>query len=131
MEKKRIVGVVFAVILMIVLFVEGSILRALVDCGYGMSELPKTTLVFLKISKGFTTDRSPRDEKIEFIGSSKDNYSEYFKKKGYHLVYDMDGVKYYGKGDDSDFGIAVEEKNRWFAVYKISEDHPIEDLIND
>lgn len=128
MEKKRIFGVVFAVILMVVLFVEGSILRELVNCGYGLAELPKTTMVFLKMNKGFTVSNRSEDGKIEFIGSSKDNYGDYFSKKGYHLVYDMDGVKYYGKGEDSDFGIAVKEKNSWFAVYKISEDHPIEDI---
>lgn len=128
MDNKRIAGVIFAVILMAVLFVEGSILRALVDCGYGMAELPKTTLVFLGISKGFTTDDSTEDDMSVFIGSSKDIYGEYFEKKDYHKVYDLDGVDYYGKGEDSDFGISCTEKNTWFGVYKISEDHPIEDF---
>lgn len=128
MENKRVLGVVLAVILMAVLFIEGSILRELINCGYGLAELPKTTMVFLHISSGFTTDKRPEDEQIEFIGRSRDFYDEYFEKKGYHKVYDLDGVDYYGKGEDSDFGIKAVGKNKWFAVYKISEDHPIEDF---
>lgn len=130
MDNKRIAGVIFAVILMAVLFVEGSILRALVDCGYGMAELPKTTLVFLGISKGFTTDDSTEDDMSVFIGSSKDIYGEYFEKKGYRRVYDLDGVDHYSKkdGEDYDFAFSCTEKNTWFGVYKISEDHPIEDF---
>ncbi|WP_139199745.1 hypothetical protein [Ruminococcus albus] len=130
MDNKKLAGVFFAVILMAVLFVEGSILRALVECGYGMAELPKTTLVFLKISKGFTPDGHAEDGMVEFIGSSKDTYEEYFDKKGYRRMYSLDGVDHYGKtdGDDYDFAISCTEKNSWFAVYKISEDYPIEDF---
>lgn len=130
MDNKKLAGVFFAVVLMAVLFVEGSILRALVDCGYGMAELPKTTLVYLKISKGFTTDKSAEDGMIEFIGSSKDNYEELFEKKGYRRMYSLDGMDHYGEkdGEDYDFAVSCTEKNSWFAVYRISEDYPIEDL---
>ena len=67
---------------------------------------------------------------IEFIGSSKDNYEDLFETTGYRRMYSFDGMDHYGEkdGEDYDFAVSCTEKNSWFAVYRISEDYPIEDL---
>lgn len=134
MRKIKKIFVVL-LILSVVFFIgtELCIMKYLKKYGYGIKELPQTTLVYFHMSKGFTVERVD-DSHTFFIGRSDYIYDKVFDKKGY-FESDMMGtdIFYSKKGEYKednhyDFSIYLSDDwCHWFRVYEIGR-YTIEDF---
>lgn len=81
MRKIKKIFVVL-LILFVVFFIgtELCIMKYLKEYGYGIKELPQTTLVYFHMSKSFTVERVD-DSNTVFIGRSDYIYDKVFDKK--------------------------------------------------
>ena len=128
MEKRKIGGVIAAVIVMALMIIEACISRALLSYGYSFKQLPQTTEVFFHLSKGFTVTSTVDGQTSRFIGRTNYDFDELFRDNGYKKLYELHGITYYSKdGEFADFGLSRTEYScTWFTVYEISADHEIE-----
>lgn len=134
MRKIKKIFVVL-LILFVVFFIgtELCIMKYLKEYGYGIKELPQTTLVYFHMSKGFTVERID-DSHTVFIGRSDYIYDKVFDKKGY-FESDMMGMDifYSKKGEYKednhyDFSIFLSDDwCHWFRIYEIGK-YTIEDF---
>ena len=133
-KTKKILICIMAIISVLFIIVEFSIYTNLRAYGYGLSELPKTTLVYLRISKGFTVSTDERCS--TFIGRHSYIYDDLFKEKGYY-EYDQMGMDYFYRKDDKVYSsdnryefcvMLTDDWCHWFRVYKIDADYKIENF---
>ncbi|WP_028510076.1 hypothetical protein [Ruminococcus sp. NK3A76] len=134
MKTGRVKKALTATAILIALFfvlTEACILYYLKSYGYGIKELPQTTLVYFHLSEGFSVDDSGR-----FIGRhSYSFYNELFEEKGYYKSDQMGLDLFYkktgNKNDDHhhDFVLSCcNEWCHWFRLYDLTDDMRIEDF---
>ena len=136
MKAKKIRKISFVLLLLFTvffLFSEISIYRNLKRYGYGMNELPETTLVYFHISKGFTVEND--NQNSVFIGRHSYIYEDVFDNKGYYEADRMGLDGFYQKKDEEnnnhvfDFCItSTRDWCHWFRVYRLSDGYTIEDF---
>ncbi|SEL50723.1 hypothetical protein SAMN02910353_02767 [Ruminococcus sp. YRD2003] len=129
---KRILIISLTVLAFLLILVEYFIYENLKSYGYGVKELPETTLVYLHLSDGFTV--STEENHSVFIGRHSYIYDDLLQKKGYYKSDQMGLVYSYRKeGKDykadnvHEFHItASNDWCHWFRVYDMSGGYKIE-----
>ncbi len=114
---------------------ELCIMKYLKEYGYGIKELPQTTMVYFRLSNGFTVGQTEKGANI-FIGRSDYIYDEVFEKKGYYEADRMGLDGFYNKvgeikENDYTFDFWISSTNdwcHWFRIYYISKNYPIENF---
>ena len=134
MKVKRIKKPIIAIAILIAAFfilTECCIYYYLKSYGYGIKELPQTTLVYFHLSKGFSVGDSG-----DFIGRHSDIYVELFEENGYFMSEQQGLVKYFKKAENKnddyhhDFDLFYSyDWCHWFRVYDLGGDRKIEDFI--
>ena len=133
-SKKRILITVMILLSVYFIFVEIFIYMNLKSYGYGLKELPKTTLVYFHLSNGFTV-RTEENYTV-FIGRHSYIYDDVLHEKGYYAseqmgmdhFYRIEGKEYSG---DNVHEFCISDTNdwcHWFRVYHMSSKRKIEDL---
>ncbi len=137
MKSKKLKKFVLTLIVLFSLFfiaTEVCIMKYLKEYGYGIKELPQTTLVYFRLSNGFTVGET--DSQTIFIGRSEYIYDKLFEKNGY---YESDGMGmdlFYSKigeikenNHTYDFRIYLSDDwCHWFRIYYIGKNYPIENF---
>lgn len=113
---------------------ELFIMKYLKEYGYGIKQLPKTTLVYFHLSKGFTV--STEGKHSIFIGRDSYIYDDFLQKKGYYKS-DQMGLVYAYRKEGKDYSAdnvhefhitASNDWCHWFRVYGIGGGYKIEDF---
>lgn len=133
MKTGRVKKALTATAILIALFfvlTEACILYYLKSYGYGIKELPQTTLVYFHLSEGFSVGDSGC-----FIGRHSDIYTELIEDKGYYCSDQMGLVKYFkmdeNKNEDYHHDIVItytDDWCPWFRVYYFDDNVRIEDF---
>ena len=131
---KRILIISLIVLAFLFIFVEYFIYKNLKSYGYGVKELPQTTLVYLHLSDGFTV--STEGNHSVFIGGHSYIYDDLLLKKDYYksdqmgLVYSYrkEGKNYQADNVHEFQIIAFNDWCHWFRVYGMSGGYKIEDF---
>lgn len=139
MKRIRLKNVFLALLVLcfvFFIFTELCILKYLREYGYGIKELPQTTLVYFRLSKGFTVGTNEVNQANIFIGRSEYIYEDVFEKNGYYEADRMglDGF-YHAKDEvkenENTHGFMIYSTRdwcHWFRIYQISRDYPIENF---
>ncbi|MBR1593050.1 MAG: hypothetical protein IJ666_08620 [Ruminococcus sp.] len=131
---KKFLSAVLIIFIFFFIISEIFIYKYLKSYGYGTKELPKTTLVYFQLSKGFTVDEE--ENYSVFIGRHSYIYDDFLNKKGYYksdqmgLVYSYrEENKSYSSDNIHAFSItASNDWCHWFRVYRIGGGYKIEDF---
>ena len=118
---------------------EIQIYKCLKEYGYGINQLPKTSLVYFGIINGFTVSSDGDQSKFigrsdsSILGSLFEDYNDIFEKHGYRLKDRLgSGFAYCKKGSNDDQAAFYFVKQRvwcrWFRVYSLSHGYKIEDF---
>lgn len=119
--------VVAALALIFASFTEINIYRNLKTYGYGASELVPATLVYMRLSDGYTVECE--NGMSEYIGRhDSDHYDTLMSSNGYDCVDRMGRVTIYQKEDRQQIIEATDDWCHWFRVYKMDSGHQIEDF---
>ena len=135
MKSKKLKKFVLTLIVLFSLFfiaTEVCIMKYLKEYGYGIKELPQTTLVYFRLSNGFTVGET--DSQTVFIGRSDYIYDKLFEKNGYYESDRMAMDGFYSKigeikenNHTYDFRIYLSDDwCHWFRIYYIGKKYPIE-----
>lgn len=133
-KVKRILIIILIVLAILFILVEFFIYKNLKSYGYGVKELPKTTLVYLHLSDGFTVDTEGNHS--VFIGRHSYIYDDLLQKKGYYksdqmgLVYSYrkEGKNYNANNVHEFYITASNDWCHWFRLYGIGGGYKIEDF---
>jgi len=130
---KKIILVLFILVAVFFVGTELCIMKYLKEYGYGIKELPQTTMVYFNLSKGFTVERTDDNHSV-FIGRSNYIYDKVFDRKGYYESDRMGLDGFYSKKgegrEDNYHDFSIVSSNdwcHWFRVYEIS-GHTIEEF---
>ncbi|MBR1764525.1 MAG: hypothetical protein IJ746_03940 [Ruminococcus sp.] len=130
---KRVLIVLAVGLLAFLLLTEVCIYTYLREYGYGMKELPRTTLVYFHLNNGFTVKE--KNGESTFIGRNAIIYEDMLEDRGYKKVDQMGIDLFYKKGDASDDGrrydfnlVIGNEGCHWFRLYYLSNGYTIEEL---
>ena len=141
MIKKKVLKYILVIsLIMVIAFVllnEYCMLGYLESYGFGIKELPRTNLVFLGISKGFTV--SSDEDWTTFIGRHDYIYEDLMEKNGYYECDRMGEAGFYSKiseerTNEFDHDFCIVSQNDWcfwFRVYSINNGYRIEDFLGD
>ncbi|MDE6672040.1 MAG: hypothetical protein K2K16_07560 [Ruminococcus sp.] len=135
MKSKKLKKFVLTLIVLFSLFfiaTEVCIMKYLKEYGYGIKELPQTTMVYFRLSNGFTVGET--DSQTIFIGRSDYIYDKLFEKNGYYEADRMAMDGFYSKigeikenNHTYDFLISSSDDwCHWFRIYYIGKKYPIE-----
>lgn len=137
MKSKKLKKFVLTLIVLFSLFfiaTEVCIMKYLKEYGYGIKELPQTTMVYFRLSNGFTVGET--DSQTIFIGRSDYIYDKLFEKNGYYEADRMAMDGFYNKigeikenNHTYDFLISSSDDwCHWFRIYYIGKKYPIENF---
>ena len=118
---------VAAMAIIFAIFTEINIYKNLKAYGFGASELVPATLVYMRLSDGYTV--VSENGTSEYIGRhDQGHYDTLMSSNGYECIDRMGRVTIYQKEDRQQIIEATDDWCHWFRVYKMDNGNQIEDF---
>ncbi|MBR1750452.1 MAG: hypothetical protein IJ740_06135 [Ruminococcus sp.] len=125
---KKLLMIIAVIIAAFFIFTELCIYYYLKTYGFGIKELPQTTLVYFHLSTGFVAEEND-DMKTVIGGHSIDAIEDKLEKDGYYMYEQMGLDQFYKKNENKDkpnhYDLWISCGNEWchwFRVYYTDKD---------